>query len=571
MFDDGGQGRTTGSRESGDDEDFFRPSSKGQSGKSGLAAIFGLSSKPTASKGAGTGSVAPKPIKVSDRYGPSNFRYIPSPATGGLADESPGEASKPPEWAIERATVVVAYKLAAGDNMFLGKVGLALLKSSAGHRLLLYRTKTDVLGAVTLNRDTKLFLKQDYLQFRADESSDFWSVLFENEPDRQAMLAVIDEWCTVEREPVIEEPLSEAEKEPEAMATSRGNLVARMARMGQAIPLPPGRGPAPPPGPPDEGSDSSDTSDSKIETIPTRVPPARRTTNMVPTIGMQMVPLTGLVSGTNCGPSNPATADMNFNLVMSENRMQNTEMRMNLTKLESKLDRVLDRIDLLSVQGTDRRPSSAADRDEELLALEEKLLELKRENHTLKGKLRAAEATESDAKRRSDAKLIEKLQSLEECDHRQRDTIHRMERENETIRAESARLKEVRLALEKELAEAKENGTEKTKELQRTLAELRAANERAEQLQHHLKDERNRSLEAGTRIEQLQDDLHTAKEASERHQKTLQPAAAGALVKDIMNNCYQQLCDQITDPQVLRLIATTIKRETKAALEREKK
>ncbi|XP_058061624.1 uncharacterized protein LOC131211948 isoform X2 [Anopheles bellator] len=550
---------------------FDRLAKRKVASESGLAAIFGLSSKPTAGKGAGTGSIAPKPIKVSDRYGPSNFRYIPSPATGP-ADELPAEPSKPPEWAIERATVVVAYKLAAGDNMFLGKVGLALLKSSTGHRLLLYRTKTDVLGAVTLNRDTKLFLKQDYLQFRADESSDFWSVLFENESDRQAMLAVIDEWCTVEREPVIEEPLSEAEKEPEAMANSRSNLVARMARMGQAIPLPPGRGPVsahgpvPPPGPPDVGSDSSDTSDSKIETIPARVAPARRT-NMVPTIGMQMVPLTGLVSASTSGPSNPATADMNFNLVMSENRMQNTEMRMNLTKLESKLDRVLDRIDLLSVQG-DRRPSSAADRDEELLALEEKLLELKRENHTLKGKLRAAEATESDAKRRSDAKLIEKLQSLEECDHRQRDTIHRMERENETNRAESARQKEVRLALEKELAEAKENGAEKTKELERSLAELRAANERSEQLQQQLTEERNRSHEAGTRIEQLQRELNTVRQASE---KTLQPAAAGALVKDIMNNCYQRLCDQITDPQVLRLIAATIKRETKAALDREKK
>ena len=64
------------------------------------------------------------------------------------------------------------------------------------------------------------------------------------------------------------------------------------------------------------------------------------------------------------------------------------------------------------------------------------------------------------------------------------------------------------------------------------------------------------------------------KQQQERHTKRHSPAFFLSFllnpgwVKDIMNGCYQQLCEQITDPHVLRIIAQTIKRETKAALER---
>ncbi|XP_058118993.1 uncharacterized protein LOC131287456 [Anopheles ziemanni] len=558
-----------GRKESDDDEDFFKPPTTG--GKSTLAKIFGISSKSSTNNNerVTAPSVGPKSIKISDRYGPSNFRYIPSQSVE--VEPMAEDTGKPPEWAIVRATVVTAYKLVDGDNVFLGKVGLALLKSSSGHRLLLYRTKTEVLGAVSFTPEVKLFLKQDYLQFRTDESGDFWSVLFESEADRQAMLTVLESWTVIEREPLIEEPMSEAEKDPEPTST-RSNLVARMARMGgQAMPLPERAAKAPPIPTAGPGSDSSDTSDSKIETISTR--PIRRQ-NMLAAVGMQMVPLTGMVaSGGNThntpGQGTSSVADVNFNLIMSETRMQNTEMRMNMTKLESKLDRVLDRIDLLNLHSSSDRPASVADREAEVLALEEKLLELKRENHSLRGRVRTLEASETEGKRNADAKLEQKVQALEVMERRLNGEIVNLEQKLESSRAEYERVREKLELAEKQLTQTKETEERNTKELASTMGQLK---EKVEQLEKQLTEETSRSADAKTLIDLLRKENETLKQTidSEKERSSASQTPGSALVKEIMNSCYQQLCDQITDPQVLRLIAQTIKRETKAVLDREK-
>ncbi|XP_050088142.1 FK506-binding protein 15 [Anopheles aquasalis] len=599
MFDDGSVGPISGGRESGDEDDFFKPSSAGSGGKSSLAKIFGL----TSSKGASVPdrkkpvtAEAPKSIQVSDRYGPSNFRYIPSsePESEENEQRAAGESnSKPPlEWVIVRASIVSAYKLVDNDNKFLGKVGLVLLKSSTAHRLLLYRTKSDVLCAATLTRETKLHLKQDYLQFRADESNEFWSILFESESDRGVMLPLIEGCCTIEREPLVEEPASEPEKEPQESVevvnnnSSNSNsrkiqLVARMARMGQAIPLPPEKQrlagtdvPPIPSSPPARagGSDSSDdTSDSKIEIIPSRaIPIAARRPNVTHTLSMQMVPLAGMMSsagGGSVGGHSASNTDVNLNLIMSETRMQNTEVRMNLTKLESKLDRVLDRIDLLSVHG-DRGTSGALDKDAELLQLEEKVLDLKRENHSLRAKLHAEQKV-AEERRSLHAQLVEKVRSLTENEETLREEIAELKVKIEAGSTDREVEKERHHELETELSTVRQSVERKTKELEQTLRELEEHRKKENQLQLELVEQRNRSLEATAQVEQLQRELQSWKDKAE-DEKAPHPST-GSLVKDIMNNCYQQLCEQIADPHILRMIASTIKRETKAVLERETK
>ncbi|XP_049278323.1 uncharacterized protein LOC125761338 [Anopheles funestus] len=550
-----------------DEEDFFKPAPP-TSGKSTLAKIFGIAPKVTVNNSERTNApVAPKSIKISERYGPSNFRYIPAEP---VDDEEGEDANKPPEWSIVRASVVTAYKLVDGDNVFLGKLGLALLNSTSGHRLLLYRTKTDVLGTVTLTRDTKILLKQDYLQFRADDSNDFWSVLFENESDRHVLLNAIESCCCVEREPVVEEPQSEVEKDIEPPKSKRSELAARMARMGgQAMPPMLEKAKAPPIPTTAPGSDSSDTSDSKIETISTR--PTRRP-NIMSAVNMQMVPLAGMIptnaNGTPVsGQPNAGTmADVNFNLIMSENRMQNTEMRMNLTKLESKLDRVLDKIDLLNVHGAGAdRSSNAVDKDAEVLELEEKLLELKRANHALKSKVRTLESAERDGKREAVDMMEGKLQTLEESERRLKESVLSLELRLEASRLEVGQQKEKLSVLEKQLVEEKHSTESKTKEVQTMLEQLEEVQRERNLLKEQVEQGNTQSKELHTQMEQLQKECSELKEEKQR-----QPVASNAsLVKDIMNGCYQQLCDQIIDPQVLKIIAQTIKRETKAALERE--
>ncbi|XP_050069377.1 uncharacterized protein LOC126557599 [Anopheles maculipalpis] len=557
MFGNAGQ---TGNHES-DEEDFFHPAPN-TSGKSTLAKIFGLAPKASMSSNSERTNVpvAPKPVKISERYGPSNFRYIPAePADDEEVTED--ATNKPTDWTIVRASVVTAYRLVDGDNVFLGKLGLALLNSSSGHRLLLYRTKTDVLGTVTLTRDTKILLKQDYLQFRADDSNDFWSVLFESESDRQALLTAIDTWCLLEREPVIEEPLSEVEKDPPPSKSKRSELAARMARMGgQAMPSMHETAP---------GSDSSDTSDSKIETITTR--PTTRRPNLLSTVSMQMVPLGGMIpTNGNGGPvSSQASgiADMNFNLIMSENRMQNTEMRMNLTKLESKLDRVLDKIDLLNVHGTGDRSSSVADKDTEVLELEEKLLELKRANHALKSKLRTLEIAESHGKREAHSIMEGKIQTLEESERRLKESVLSLELRLEASRSEIEQQREKLAELEKQLGEEKHSVESKTKDMKATLEQLEEGQRERNRLKEQIELANRRSDELQTQLAQQQKECCELQEANQRQRASANNNAS--LVKDIMNGCFQQLCDQITDPQILKIIAQTIKRETKAALERQ--
>ncbi|XP_049531302.1 histone-lysine N-methyltransferase, H3 lysine-79 specific [Anopheles darlingi] len=597
MFDDG-SGGGGGGRDSADEDDFFKPSSTGSGGKSSLAKIFGLTSSKAASVPDRKNPVsveAPKSIKVSDRYGPSNFRYIPStePDTEEKEQSATEEKSKPAaEWVIVRASIVSAYKLVDNENKFLGKVGLVLLKSSTAHRLLLYRTKSDVLCAATLNRETKLLLKQDYLQFRADETNEFWSILFESESDRAVMLPLIENCCTIEREPLVEEPASEPEKEPEEEpakqinnnnnnSNNTGNsnsrkiqLVARMARMGQAIPLPPEKqrlstdAPPIPSSPPAlaGGSDSSDdTSDSKIETIPSRsIPIAARRPNVTHTLNMQMVPLAGMMTTTGTGGHSANSTDVNLNLIMSETRMQNTEVRMNLTKLESKLDRVLDRIDLLSVHG-DRGASSALDKDAELLQLEEKVLDLKRDNHSLRAKLQSEQQV-AEERRSQHAQLMEKIRSLTEAEETLREEIGALKAKIEANSTDREIANERQHELETKLSNARQNEERKTKELEQTLRELEEQRKKENQLQQELVEQRNRTLEVTAKMELLQQEMESGKSKPESEQ-----ASVGSLVKDIMNNCYQQLCDQIADPHILRLIASTIKRETKAALDREAK
>ncbi|XP_053659576.1 uncharacterized protein LOC128708621 [Anopheles marshallii] len=558
-----------GDEHESEDENFFKPAPTA-SGKSTLAKIFGIAPKVAANSSERTNvPVAPKPVKISERYGPSNFRYIPAEPAD---DETSEDANKPPEWSIVRAAVVTAYTLVDGDNVFLGKLGLALLNSTTGHRLLLYRTKTDVLGTVTLTRDTKLLLKQDYLQFRADDSNNFWSVLFESDSDRQAFLNAIESCCSVEREPVVEEPLSEVEKDTEPRKSKRSELAARMARLGgQAMAPMLEKTKAPPIPTTAPESDSSDTSDSKIETISTRPP---RRPNVMSAVHMQMVPLTGMIPTKGSGmpvlgqPAGGTMADLNLNLIISETRMQNTEMRMNLTKLESKIDLVLDKIGLLNMHGAPGggdRPISGAEKDAEVLELEEKLLELKRANHALKSKVRTLESAERDGKREANALLEEKLQSLEESKRRLKESVVSLELRLEASRLEVGEQKEKLGVLEKQLVEEKHTNESKAKEIKTMLEQLEQAQLERNRLKEQNEQENSRTKELHTQVEQLQKECSELREENQRR-----PVASNAsLVKDIMNGCYQQLCDQIVDPQVLKIIAQTIKRETKAALERE--
>lgn len=559
--------KKSGQPPSDDDDDFFKPTSN-----STLAKIFGISKGSTTSTrnspeivSSATKTTA---SKISDRYGSSSFRYVPpQEISESHSDGEKSSKKSSAEWSLLQASVVTAYKLINNDNTALGKLGLALLCSGSEYRILIYRTKTDALATLNLAVSSKLFLKNEYLQFRSDDES-FWSVLFENLAERDRLLKTIQNVCTIQKEqphrvppipasrtiPIIEEPDSDVEK-------CKASLISRMARVGQPI-LPQDK-----PHSTTEVSDSSDT-DARFETVPrSSIPLHRRAASggsgkvqSVP-MGLQMIPsaanaLTTAIAGQNM--LHTAT-DVNFNLFMTESRMQGTEVRMNLSKLESKLDRVLDKIDFINLnsgRGSDEK--SPIDKDGDMLALEEKILELKKENHALKGKLRTMEA---------------------EIDSRMNDTILRQQ----LIESEK-RCKEFELTvatLHEDLVACRNRNDLNLRETERLKGEIDANNkliaEKAKEItiltnqigeaqnRVTLSDEKNLLLM--TKIELLENTAQSMEQELKCFQsKAITSEKVDDLVKAIMNSCYQRMSDQIDDARTLKIIGQTIKQETRAAL-----
>ncbi|XP_039435551.1 uncharacterized protein LOC120417535 [Culex pipiens pallens] len=561
--------------QSDDDDDFFKPTAN-----STLAKIFGISkpsnAPPKKPPPAGIQGSAPNSgvvgAKVSDRYGASSFRYVPPAPDPAESQQTPSSSTTTTlveaaaEWNLVQASVVTAYKLINNENTAQGKLGIALLSSGTDFKILLYRSKTDALATLNISTGTKLFLKQDYLQFQSDDDS-FWSVLFEAVAERDRLLATIGQICSVEQEklpppprpvpasrttaaPIVEEPESDVDR------SNRASLISRMARVGQPIL------------PQDKAAvasttevDSSDTDAAvRIETIPRH----RRTGSGggKMTIGMQMVPSTALSSAIAGQNMLQTAADCNFNMFMAENRMQGTEVRMNLSKLESKLDRVLDKIDLLNVGGSSAEGKSLLDKDEDILALEEKVLELKKENHALKGKVRTLEAEGKSMRENSLAK--EDLLEAEEKCRELGEKVALLERELKTSQNKS---NEDRAQFERKVEEI----SLKDEIIEGKTKEVRVLEEQLQIAQSKEKETGEANAVLQTQIESLKESLKVVgqqledQKVSEASNKTM----LDGLVKDIMNNCYQRLSERIEDGKILKIIGQTIKQETKAALERQ--
>uniref|UniRef100_A0A1Q3FYC1 Uncharacterized protein n=1 Tax=Culex tarsalis TaxID=7177 RepID=A0A1Q3FYC1_CULTA len=561
--------------QSDDDDDFFKPSAN-----STLAKIFGItkiSSPPKKTPTAGIQANAPTSVgggsKISDRYGASSFRYVPPTPEPDVSPSSTTTTEPATEWNLVQASVVTAYKLIGNENTAQGKLGIALLSSGTAFRILLYRSKTDALATLNISAGTKLFLKQEYLQFQSDDEC-FWSVLFENVAERDRLLGTFEHVCGVEQEkllpparpvpasrtvPIVEEPESDVDR-------SKANLISRMARVGQPI-LPQDKPAAAAAASTTEVSDSSDTDAAaaaavRIETIPRHRRTGSGSGKMHPvTIGMQMVPSAALSAGQSMLQT---AADVNFNMFMAENRMQSTEVRMNLSKLESKLDRVLDKIDLLNVGGGggSTEGKSLLDKDEDILALEEKVLELKKENHALKGKIRTLEVEGKSIREHSLAK--ESLLEAEEMCHELSEKVALLEME---LKTSQDKADEDRIQIDRkvqEMALKDETIESKTKEMRFLEEQLQIAKSKEKET-----SEANTALEI--QIQNLQQSLKVIEKRLEdqKNVETTSKTLLDGLVKDIMNSCYQRLSERIDDGRVLKIIGQTIKQETKAALERQ--
>lgn len=257
------------------------------------------------------------------------------------------------------------------SNTSLGQLGLALLKNPAkgASKLILYRTKEQILSTLQLTDSVRVLWKPPYLQYH-DDSNGFWSLLFTSDSDTTAFFAKLEEVCTIDRanaktvdinvfetEAIASKPTestnstktvvpttSEVIKSSDDVDSStKSAVVNRVAKIGHQLPnfkLPI-----------EDDSDSTQHSDTE------KVPFQHTSKSIILQDAIGSFASSSFAHGTRLPPkpanisvalqpsiwSNPSSIDLSS--FASENRMQNTEVRMNLSKLDSKLDRVLENIE----------------------------------------------------------------------------------------------------------------------------------------------------------------------------------------------------------------------------------
>lgn len=484
---------------------------------------------------------------------------------------------------------------------------MAVIKSTTDDsvlRIILYRTKQNVLSTITLNAataTTKVYLKQDYFQYQDDEQQ-FWSIRFDVDADRSEILQAISKHCIVEHEPIeekqpnvvptktritipVEIPLSAepcASTSSTAEEQSKRTLVTRMAKMGKQLPQVTRQ--------PIATKDSSSPEDSDTDVRKERYKPALpKWKPDVPTrIPHEMIPYSGNGMNTSSGTPILSTSTLiaynqmsehGINAFLSENRIQNTEVRMNLSKLETKIEKVLDKIDLINLRTSEGHAAAKkTDVEEELLQMEEKMLALKRENRQFRIQIQELNNGNGNVKDLATALDIatatnQRLQS------ELKDRTNELQRMTITLNDKNEELARLRSHNSDILDEHKTSVNQKQTEHDSAIQLLKAK---------HLENE--------TKINQLQMDISqlTAEKSNtfkslemseekikvlerqlkEKNIEIVQEPALDITIKEIMNSFYQKFQDQLGEENtfnaegLLKIVRVLIKKETTAALNR---
>lgn len=409
-----------------------------------------------------------------------------------------------------------------------------------------------------------IYAKTDYLQY-SDDAKQFWSIRFTQPSDREEFLTAVKSHCSIEEETLKQiEPLVESNT---PAADEKPSLLSRMAKMGHHLPLAN-------PYVKEASSDSEDVDSEPIgplrhQMVATKWKPdvpSRPPSHQYPAANASPILSTStLISYTNGGRS----SDSDMMSLFTENRFQNTEVRMCLSKLETKIERVLDKMDTIKDgQGSAAKPKS--DLEEEIIQLEEKVLMLKKENRQLR--LGRDQESQADRAMVNQMKVeIEKSVLLQTQIDSQTEELAELRKLNAEQETNIESLGSFRQQLEeqyniqkvehenqiKELLEKETNLNNKIYELKTTAQDLEA---------HKItsKCEQTRLQET---VKQLEQKLHDV-------QLVTAPSTVDMehVVKDIMNNLYQNMQETIgnrtewSSEDVLKLIRIAIKRETISVL-----
>lgn len=449
----------------------------------------------------------------------SSLKYIP-PKKKSL--DNAKKLAEQATWSVVVSKIVTAYKLIDDNNVQQGLLGIALLTHSQIHssKLILYKQKNQLLSTLVLKESSQVFWKSPFIQYY-DDLGVFWS-LSSKEEDFDELCENLTGKCEIVRTSCDEQSQTKSEVQGEnseekasiqmssteaeegdnsnsndSETRHKSDVMSRVAKVGLRMPM------ANPVG----GKDSIDS--QTLKTAPKKIETENvKESNQMPNNPMQ----------SNSVPSDSSE----FIALTAEYRLQNTELRINLSKLDSKLDRVIDNIELLRLDAN-AKPRDSNELEEENLQLEERMLELKKENRCLKLQLQ-----EVNLSRQQKLEQVSKHNSLME-------TL-RTENHEKGIQIDEllAQVEHLTISLQNDIDTARSN-EDKITALQK---ELGVKSTEIDRLQQQITEASNKSSE---------------------------------MVRSILNEFYQKLhasiCDEtdVSSADVLKLSADIIRKETKAA------
>lgn len=426
--------------------------------------------------------------------------------------------------------------------------------------MIIYRTKEQILSTAVLTSANNVYYKQQYLQYQ-DDANIFWSLNFDLKSDCDEFLCQLEDKCAVDR-PLknsndknsnISDELSSHPSLSNIDSVIHKTNDALSKRSGQKLPKI------------DEIHDNVDFSHQFDES---RFPNSFKrctspkgadnsfiltaTPNLLhskPTnISVSVQPAMGW-------PLNNNNSLVNLYDAVTENRAQNTEVQMNLSKMATKIDQVLDKMEYLKIN-TD----NTVGMDDEIIKLEEKLIVLRKENRCLKLKINDLEISHKVKLAATDAIKVEKC----------RDCIEGQKRSSILLRDNI--INDSLLDIDRNLCVEKSDSCwqleTKIKDLEAKLQEENIKRTKLEQENKNLIANdlvRSRDLETALKIKNTK--------IAELEQSLSQADAKNhTTVRAIMNELYVKLYQNVseketmTSGEILKLTAEIIRSETKSAL-----
>lgn len=248
---------------------------------------------------------------------------------------------------------------------------------TGGKEIILYKDKQNILAKITFTDDTEVHVENEYIDL-VDINNEKWIVRFEENCLSEFLDKLKQVNIKITMKKVIPKHIDNTDSvdnnddnqsEQTVLTQTKADILTRMAKMGQPI-LPSNiksrndndNIPSSPPSLSNKKISDSNINDNINANYQSPSSPNENLKNAPYTISFTPNPSTQLSPYHSMYPDrlpnptliNTVITSQEFNLFASENRIQNSEVRMNLNTLSNKLDNVLSEISKIREPNTDK-------------------------------------------------------------------------------------------------------------------------------------------------------------------------------------------------------------------------